>query len=99
MAKQLNTVCNMCGVTLYGKHGIEQVQAPYIYIHGRIALQNQGEGTRKYHTFVTRDDEEETTVCDVKCLGDYLNLRKNEYKRIREEKLRAEAGSGRYGYG
>lgn len=92
MALNLQTVCNSCGKLLYGKHGKEQVAEPFIYIKGRISLQNLGEYPKKYYQFVTRDDNEETTVCDTECLNDYIELRKKEYKRIREERLRKEAG-------
>lgn len=92
----MQTVCNSCGTLLFGKHGIEQVKKPHIYIKGRICLQNLGEKDHQYHIFVTQVDDEETTVCNVDCLNDYLGMKKTQFKKTREAKLRAEASDPSY---
>lgn len=96
MALNIQRVCNNCGQLLYGKNGTRWTKKPHIYIKGRIALQNLGEEARQYHAFVTKDDEEETTVCDAACLGEYCETRRTQYKQNREQKLRQEANNNFY---
>lgn len=71
---------------------------PYLSIIGRITLENLGERDHKWHMFITKEDHEETTVCDTECLKIYLETRQRLYKEYREKQLRAEASQPYAGY-
>lgn len=85
------TVCNDCGTLLYGKHGTELVTKEYIYIKGRICSQNIDNKPKNY-SFITHHDDEEVTVCNTTCLVNYLKLRQQQHKKLREDQLRQRAG-------
>ncbi len=84
-------VCNNCGVLLWGKNGTTWVKKPHISIKGRISAENLGDADKQYHVFVSKEGEEETAVCDGECLDQYVKIRKDQYLKYRESKLRAEA--------
>lgn len=91
MALNTQIVCNSCGTLLKGKHGMRFENKPHIFIKGRITLENRGDELNRWHMFVTKTDDEETTVCNLVCLEEYLNMREAQYKKYREQNLRKEA--------
>lgn len=93
MALLTQVVCNGCGVLLRGKHGQRFEEKPHMSIRGRITLENLGDEAKHWHMFITKADDEETTVCDAKCFETYCKVREQQYKKYREDKLRAEASS------
>lgn len=92
MALQLQIVCNGCGILLKGKHGQRYENKPHLFIKGRITLEGIGDTDKKWHMFLTKSDDEETTVCNTQCLKDYCDLRQKLYTEYRQRELRKEAG-------
>ena len=91
--KVVTVNCEMCGRLLEGKSGAAWIHRNYIAIKGAMSVQFYDEVEGNQHYYITRNPDEPHHFCNFECLNDFADLRKTEWEKARERRLRNEAQS------